>query len=867
MASSTREVQRSAHWSLLARLSLLLPALAVLLTIIFKHFQLLSSDSYLFLTAVALSLLSLLSLSTYFWFRKAIAPRRGRRGREVHGKEEAEDEESDDEEVDDHRKASTPTAASLHPPLPTRAQSLPASSHPSLHDLSRQDDHDRLSDFWHPPRSPTSPSTPTPSPRASPLPAPLYYLASSKYISSLSQADFSALYTQIDWRDVGPDVTLYERGADPTDGCFILVSGRVSMHTAGGDDVPPICQHGTGELIGEEAIFEGAHRWLTCRTVEPTQLIVMPLPLLRQWKAERPEMIVSFVKTSLARQWRIAQFSIHHVLQVEHDDASLGRYQVAGLEKTLTPAADWLQGLGEEFRTRLSKGQTLFSEGSHTHQSRLFLIRSGHVMATRPDHGPEGVRLGPGTIIDPLSFFADTPHHYTITAADDCELLFLTPDHMSPTLAHPALYSLVMAVVEHMRPTLQTFTELGLKLEWRKAGECLFIQRQRADDLYLIISGRVRVLNETKRKKRRPVTDPSNPSSATPAADAQTSGGPPLSTPSPDHPDSGNPILLGPVQYGKYSAGRKSAYMVRLELGRGDCCGEMAFLGHVEGDDVRHSASAVCVRDTEVVRVSRRSYETIVARYPRVLRLFSTIVSRRLEQIIRQGERNSAPLTNKVKCVCIALIPLPSAEPASLPAPPPMSPSQAGASPFSSFCHSLAGALSPHGLTLHIRPALVDSILGPATSSSLDNYYHRSKFTSWLSEQEEKYNFLLFEGDSTLTPWTSLVVRTSDYSLLIADPASDPAVSQFEWKLMWEVEQRRQKEEQRRRRSKGKDGPSSAFIREGGEPEVKPGQVKVSFSFSLKDLVLLHPTPPPSPPAPDTGFSLGRTCTHTTTCG
>ena len=848
--TSSRQVQRSAHYSLLGRISVVIPLLAVALGLFFSSFRFTEQRAPVLLLLVAVSLLLLVPVFSFFWFRKAIAPRR-RGGRGVRGRDEADDDTVEDEEVDEaeERKTSEPSTAS--PVLAARSVSLPS-------ELERHDAHERVSDFWHPPSH--SPSTSSASAAgstaaaASPspaLPAPLSYLASTKYISSLSQADFAALYAQIGWRSVAIDAVLYEVDEVPTDGCFILVSGRVSMHRSSSPSSPAVCFHGTGELLGDEAVFPTT-RWMTCRAVEATQLIVMSAALLEQWKRDRPEMIVSFVKTSLARQWRIAQFCLHSFLRIAHTDAGVGRYHVEGLEDALEEAEEWLQEVEEEQHTPLLEGQTLFQEGSHTHQSRLFIVRRGVVVATRPDHPDDALTLSAGAVLDPLAFIADTPHHYTITAQCDADLVFLTPAQFTPTLAHPALYSLVMGVVDHMRPSLQRFTELGLKLEWRKAGEFLFVQRQRADDLYLVVSGRVRVLHETKKKKRKAVPYPSTspPSSSAPAS--------PPREPHPDQPDAEDAVHLGSGRYGKWGKGRPGGQQVRLELGRGDCCGETSFLGHVEGDDVRHTASAVCVRDSEVVRVSRRSYEALVQRYPAVLGVFTRIVSLRLEQVMQQsaaGKDSPLPahvsaLSNKAKCVCVALIPLsaasaaspsPSSASASSPPSTPGSPSSS-VSPFSLFCRTLSRSLDLHGLTLHIRPSLVDSILGPSTCAQLDNYYHRSKFTAWLTEQEEKYDFLCFEADSSLSPWSSLVVRTADYALLVADAGGDCAVSAFEWKLMWEVEERKQREEQRRRRALRRSaGPSSAFTGEEDEDERKRSERKVPFSFCLKDLVLLHP--------------------------
>ena len=911
--SQSQQAQRAAHISLISRLALILPLALALISLLFSLSSAYLPHARTRLIVLVVSLSSIVLLAYHLWFRKAIAPRKSRvKGHVVAGRGSDESEESDvetEEERDVSGDQSGLRESQSDPGLERYAEE-------GEEDL--EDDHDKLSGFWHPssasttpisstPPSPHSPSSfaPSPSTHADKLPEPLYFLASTKYISSLSQADFAALYGEIEWRAVPANTVLYEHNASCDDGMYIIVEGSVTMHppspssssfASSSSSTEAVCTHTKGELIGEEALFDNPQRWLTCRTVNDCKFIQMNGRLLQQWKHERPEMIVSFIKTSLARQWRIAEFCLFQCLKVHARVDTLHRYAVDRLREVFASESGvtLLEQLAAKNTQRLKAGDVLFQQSSHTHQNHLYIVRDGQLALTRADKHAS-LTLSPGDILDPLSFIADSPHHYTATAVSDVELTWLDIDSFAPKLISPLLYDLCMRVLEHMRPTLQTFAELGLKLEWRKAGECLYIEKQKAEDMYLVVSGRVRVVNEKKRERRKPVKLPtdkpvtddgqrttgptpantdkgtaSSPTSATSASSAaSSSAATDAKQQNSDAGEDGSSLPnLATAAYGKY--GRRPQQTVRFELGRGECCGETSFLARDDNDDTgngetaRHSASAVCVRDSEVVRVSRRSFQCLVERFPEVMSLMVKIVSQRLEMLLRQGDSKQGndggaaligkSVSRKPRCVCIALVPLISDQ-ASQPftasvsfsrssrPPSPPSPLSPTSSPFATFAKQLSATLSRHGSTLLVTTTHLDSILGAHTASNLTNYYHRSRFTAWMTEQEDKYRFVILQAQPKLTAWTSLCVRTADFALLIADgEKGNPEVSRFEWKLMWEAEERKQREDELRQRAvkETMTAPSSEFLPRADSAAAR-AKHRVHFSFSVKDLVLLHP--------------------------
>jgi CRP-like cAMP-binding protein len=80
-----------------------------------------------------------------------------------------------------------------------------------------------------------------------------------------------------------------------------------------------------------------------------------------------------------------------------------------------------------------------------------------------------------------------------------------------------------------------------------------------------------------------------------------------------------------------------------MEVGRGDTFGETAIFPESEDSIVRRQATAVCVRDSELVRVSHTSFLHIFSIHPTVMLRFSQhmskhLLSRHHQQALQAGE-------------------------------------------------------------------------------------------------------------------------------------------------------------------------------------------------------------------------------------
>jgi NTE family protein/lysophospholipid hydrolase len=181
------------------------------------------------------------------------------------------------------------------------------------------------------------------------------------------------------------------------------------------------------------------------------------------------------------------------------------------------------------------------------------------------------------------------------------------------------------------------------------------------------------------------------------------------------------------------------------EMTRGESIGEIALL---TGEP--RTASVVAVRDSDLVRVSRRAFDEIVAKYPAVMQTIARIVVQRL----RAKERGAAARTGK----CVAVL-------------------AAGAgNATADFTERLVMAFERIGPTLHLSAQRLDALLNRPGVAAVDEEDAAGiRLTAWLDEQESHHRFLIYETDGTPSLWTRRCLRQADEILLVADAGSDPA--------------------------------------------------------------------------------------------
>jgi predicted acylesterase/phospholipase RssA/CRP-like cAMP-binding protein len=205
---------------------------------------------------------------------------------------------------------------------------------------------------------------------------------------------------------------------------------------------------------------------------------------------------------------------------------------------------------------------------------------------------------------------------------------------------------------------------------------------------------------------------------------------------------------------GRLRAVRERSGEERLlnEIGQGETVGEMALLS-----DASRSASVYAVRDTQLAKLGVKAFETLTERHPVALRRIAGFVVERLRR--HGGEGNARPRGGIVLAVL-------------------------GAHPgidLTGFAHRLAASLATLGSVEHVDRSRVDAALGRRGSAdAADPDPAGMRLVRWLNERDALSDFVLYQADSTWSPWTHRVARHADRVLMVASADAGPALAPLE---------------------------------------------------------------------------------------
>ena len=283
---------------------------------------------------------------------------------------------------------------------------------------------------------------------------------------------------------------------------------------------------------------------------------------------------------------------------------------------------------------------------------------------------------------------------------------------------------LLLAAARALGPTIRQFISLGLTREWFHAGAVVYRAGQPAESLYIVISGRARLLH----------VSTTNSSFAAGYNNNSSAGINGSSVPAVD---------------------------IRIEddVGRGD---SMGAVWTVSGG--RHDTTCLCARDVEAVRMSKASFELLAASRPkaaaRVLqgmaeRMAAANTSRRIATGIggtSGGGGGGGGAGKRGEIATIAI--LPAGNPLQQPDLSLNKDSPTVNEDLEQYdaVSQLAEALRDHlesncGPTSLLDFATVQRMF-PTESEHLDVPFFRSKVTTWLSQQEEDCRFIILQGSS-----------------------------------------------------------------------------------------------------------------------
>ena len=187
------------------------------------------------------------------------------------------------------------------------------------------------------------------------------------------------------------------------------------------------------------------------------------------------------------------------------------------------------------------------------------------------------------------------------------------------------------------------------------------------------------------------------------------------------------------------------------EVGRGAAVGEIALL---TGET--RAARVVAVRDSDLVRLSKASFDALLELHPHAMMRLARTAAIRLRQVAHRPAAGSAP-------VMVAVVPAgPSA-------------------PLREVARALAAALGGEPTVAHLARADVDRALGRAGAAQADDGdAAHATVVAWLAACERAHRHVVLEADDAWTPWTQRCLRQADRVLVVARAGGDPAPGPIE---------------------------------------------------------------------------------------
>ncbi|KAK9862379.1 hypothetical protein WJX84_007181 [Apatococcus fuscideae] len=408
------------------------------------------------------------------------------------------------------------------------------------------------------------------------------------------------------------------------------------------------------------------------------------------------------------------------------------------------------RGLMTRLTLQLARGDILLQREQLAR--RFFLLLKGRLLAQRvgKEGQPESALIQPGSLISCAAHLSNSRSLEGLQAAEDCRLLAFSPAELSQLLeVSSELYMQLLLAASHAFGALiRQFISLGFNRVWLHAGETAYQQGEAAHCLYLVISGRLRLLRE--------------------------------------------------------DAAARPPVRVEEEVGRGEAVGAVWAL--TAG---MHDTTAHCIRDSELVRLTKGSFELIAMQHPQATQAMLENMARRIaaatasrcnpnpydsvgstamsagnsgaRPTAKLGLLNTPSAASRGEIVTIALVPsgAPNSRASSSHTPASMPARKLGVALKATFEQSC-------GRTLHVTSRMMEMSF-PTAFSRLRAPFYRTKITTWMASQEEEFRFILLEADADATEWSKLCLAQADCILLVAAGRSRPEVTGVEEDLIQAV--------------------------------------------------------------------------------
>ncbi|XP_069729101.1 patatin-like phospholipase domain-containing protein 7 [Phaenicophaeus curvirostris] len=198
------------------------------------------------------------------------------------------------------------------------------------------------------------------------------------------------------------------------------------------------------------------------------------------------------------------------------------------------------------------------------------------------------------------------------------------------------------------------------------------------------------------------------------------------------------------------------------EYGRGDLIGVVEALTHQPRATTVHA-----VRDSELAKLPEGALTSIKRKFPQVVTRLIHLLGEKILGNLQQGGHPLGLHSSGSKwdagnpasnLSTVAIMPVSEEV------------------PLTAFTLELKHALSAVGPALLLTSDNIKQRLGSAALDSIHEY----RLTSWLGQQEDIHRIVLYQADSTLTPWTQRCIRQADCILIVGLGDQEPTVGELE---------------------------------------------------------------------------------------
>jgi len=203
----------------------------------------------------------------------------------------------------------------------------------------------------------------------------------------------------------------------------------------------------------------------------------------------------------------------------------------------------------------------------------------------------------------------------------------------------------------------------------------------------------------------------------------------------------------------KPDAGDETEPTLLGEIVEGDSVGEISLLtGHPR------SASVQAIRDSLLVKIERASFDKLAAQHPAlIMRLAGNVAS-----VLHKSTTSNRPPARTPRTITLLLLD--------------------DTTHTRQFCEHLERDLKSHGSVLNLASDSLGEKGAPIGKLAATDQVPDA-LRSWLSDQESRNKFVLFQCAPANTPWARFAQRQSDLVLTIADTSSSPLLRPWEQAL------------------------------------------------------------------------------------